>query len=299
MPTATDTEFSYQRDIAPYASRFFSEISSDPRLSQASRTRLQGTLLNGVQDIADTRAKLAAEREKGQMRKLQYASGVEALEDARWKRTQMEQRANQRQALTGTVRQIAMADADPETRRQALAQFALENADQVVGDHETRTLFQIAENAIPQPKEPKGYTPAQLTRLAGKVPQEILESGDPVAIGQAYASAAEEERIAEEAKKMDYRQKTELAKMPLKYQKTEPGEEPQWLEPESTQRARAIVLAMGSPEEKAMFEKLDGPEKDRKRKALVTEIQLRHLSGELSKPAGKAASVGGLMFGGR
>lgn len=288
----------YETDIAPHASRFFSQVSADSRLSDAQRTRIQGTLLTGMEDITATRMKMQAERDEGVKRRLDREKDIFALEDARQARARIQQHEQKLGGIKEQAFGVLTADVDPETKRQQLAAVALENMDVLNANPGARAILGYATESLPKPEESKFTATRMLDLLQKGVPEEVLRSGNYRAIA-AHAEAYEKEQAAvEEAKKMSAQQKAELAKMPLKYAKwtnpqTQMEEEDRWLEPESTQRAKAIVAALGTPEELKRFDALKDDDSDRKRKELVTDIQLRALSGGEKKSSGYGARIWG------
>lgn len=285
MPAAP-TDFSFDRDVAPYAGKFFNEIDASSTLSHGAKMRLQGALLGGVAGIETQRLKLQEERDQGRMRKLQYESSSMALEDARASRARAEQSEARRAGITATARGILDGDGDAETKRQALARTALDFAD----DKDAQSVFGLAEKALPKEKESHGLTPNQVadftSRIGEYVSPEDLPNvlGNPMLLGQVLGKVGAEELKKKEAKKLaedktekGAAQKLELAKMPLKFQKGEaPGEESDWLEDSSTAVATKVVEALGTPEERQRFTKLKSAGSDRERAMLVELIQLRH-----------------------
>lgn len=304
MPTAPP-EFSYDRDIAPQASRFFDEIGADTTLSHEAKMRLQGSLLGGVQGIESQRLKLQEERDQGRARKLDYEASSMRLEEARAARARAEQQEARRAGVTATAKSILGSEADDDTKRQMLALSALDHA----GDDDAVKTFGLAEKVLPEtPKS--AISPAERYSAALKgIPQETIDdalrTGNLDLIAVAAADVEAQKDAEAEAKRLRHargddadRLKLELAKAPLKFQKDEMKGDTGWLEPESTQKATAIVLALGTPAEQARFDALKGADSDHARADLIEKIQLREQLRVAQATGGdgrkSAASVTGL-----
>lgn len=284
MPAAPTTNFSYDRDIAPHASKFFDSIDADPTLSHGAKMRLQGTLLGGMEGIEAQRLKLQEERDQGRQRKLQYENSVFALENARAERARREQMEARRAGVAATAKGILDGAGDPETKRQVLARTALDFA----GDNDAMEVFKTATGALPKERE-GGLTPNQIADFTSRIgeyvtPEDLPDVlSNPMLLGQVLGKVGAEELKRKEAKKLaddkteaGKAQKLELAKMPLKFAKGEAGEESGWLEDSSTAIATKVVEALGNPQEKERFTKLKTAGSDRERAMMVELIQLRH-----------------------
>lgn len=304
MPPAPTTDFSFDRDVAPYASKFFDRIDASSTLSHGAKMHLQGTLLGGVEDIQAQRMKLQEERDQGRQRKLAYESGAFALENARADRSRAEQQESRRAGVSGIAKGILDSADDPETKRQKLARTALDYAD----DKHALETFDIATKALPKERE-GGFTPNQIATLTSKLGNKVHPDdlpgvlGNPVLLGQALAAVAKDEEDTKEAKKLaddksneGKQRKLELAKMPLKFAKDESGEESGWLEDSSTAIATKVVDALGTPQEKVRFAKLKTAGSDRERAMMAELIQLRHRFDNERVPDGRKSpsSVTGL-----
>jgi hypothetical protein len=307
MPSAPTADFSFERDVQPYAGRFFDKVGADPTLSHEAKMRLQGSLLGGVAGIESQRLKLQEEREQGRARKLDYESSAFRLEEARAARTRAEQMEARRGTVTATAKSILDSADDPETKRQMLARTALDFAD----DREALNTFGIAADALPKESAGSGFTPHQIASMTERLGDEVSPEdlpvvlGNPALLGNVLGRIAKKEEAAKEAKRLAEDQsdeaktrKLELAKMPLKFRKPElDGDEPLWLEDSSTAVATKVVEALGTPEEKQRFAKLKTASSDRERAMMVELIQLRHrFDNERPEGTGRrsASSVTGL-----
>lgn len=280
MPATT--EFSFEKNVAPYASRYFDKISADRNLTGGQKRELQGMLLQGSDAIRKQQQAIRDEQQKGRMRDLQYASGVSALEEARARRALMERSTAEVNDAHGFIQSIFNEADPPDVKRQKIAAAKVANAGRLALNPDAKQVFDIAESALP-PESTTRLTPSQVARFAAQnVPQEIIETGDPVLIGQVAARIAENQKAREDFESMASKDEEsrkamelKLAQTPLKFAKNEEtDEESDWLEPESTLRAKLIV-AMGTPEEQARFDKLQGAPSDRERADLIEKIQLR------------------------
>lgn len=276
-PIAPTTDFSFEKNVAPYASKYFDRVSADPNLTGGQKRELQGMLLNGVDEIRQQQAKLQDSAMKGRMRDLQYATGVSALEEARARRARMEQSSGEVAGAQNVVQSIIGGTDSPEEKRRKLAEFKVANAATLALNPDAKQVFDIGESALPKESQ---FTPSQVARFAAqRVPAEVIATGDPMLIGDVAAQIAEQDKVAEEAKKLRedksekaMQMKLRLAQEPLKFAKDETtGTESDWLEPDSTNKARLIVSAL-APDDLERFEKITS---DRERATFVNNIQLR------------------------
>lgn len=283
MPATQEREFSFEKDVAPYASKHFDRISADPNLTGSQKRELQGMLLGGADSIRQQQMKLKEDQQQGRMRDLQYATGVSALEEARARRARMEASSGEVARSQSVVQSIFSEAASPEEKRRRLGEFQVANAATLALNPDAKQVFDIANSALPKDCEGR-LTASQRARFAAaKVPQEILDTEDPVLIGQKAAEIADYDAQLEYAEKLKRDQteagiqmKLKLAQETLKFAKSdETGEDSDWLEPNSTMKATVIVGALGTPEEQARFEKLKGASSDRDRADLIEKIQLR------------------------
>jgi len=276
--TPPDDGFSFEKDVAPYASKYFTKLSADPNLTGGQKRELQGMLLNGVDEIRQQQAKIQEDRMQGRMRDLQYATGVSALEEARAKRARMERASGEVADTQGVVQSIISGADSPEEKRRKLNEFKVANASKFALNPDAKQVLEIGESALP--KATSGLTPSQIAaKIASGMPPEIAMSGDPELIGFYAGKIAEADEIEKEAKRMREDQsdqsrqmKLRLAQESLKFAKDETtGTESDWLEDESTNKAKLIVQAL-APEEMDRFNKITS---DRERATLVNNIQLR------------------------
>jgi len=280
MPATAD--FSFEKDVAPYASRYFDRIAANPALSGSQKTELQGMLLGGVDEIRQQQLKLQEDRQQGRMRDLQYATGVSALEEARAKRARMEMASREVGESQFVVQQIMAGMDTPEEKRRKLAEYKIANAAKLALNPDAKQVFEIADSSLP--KSGIGdLTKSQISRFAEKkVPLEILETGDPVLIGQTAAQIAAIDEAKQKLEKGDEEAKQlrlRLAQEPLKFAKDETtGTQSDWLEPESTMRAELIIESFGdsvTKEDRERFAALKTAGSDRERADLIEKIQLR------------------------
>jgi hypothetical protein len=303
MPAAP-TDFSFDRDIAPHANRFFNEIDASSTLSHGAKMRLQGSLLGGVAGIETQRLKLQEERDQGRMRKLQYEDSSMALEQARAERARREQSEARRAGVSGIAKGILDGDGDTETKRQALARTAMDYTD----DKDAQNVFGMAERALPT-KSKEEYTAMQVadlaSKMAGKVDPELIPMlmQNPAALGGVLGTIAQGELERERDRKLA-EDKTEQFYDPKKSDEFGPNDldknnksrvhdeqgKPRWMDDESTATARRIIQSLdGTPEEIEEFEKLGKDSKsDRERHRLAENVRLRY---QLARARGAATGA--------
>lgn len=286
LSSADTPNFSFEKDVAPYASKFFDKIGGTENLTEQARARLQGSLLGGMEGIQNQRLKLQEERDQGRMRSLQYATGVEALEDARAKRVRVEQQQAQVGGFHSAINDIANSDLDGRSKQQQISALAIANADVIATNPDVKNVFDIASKALNPEKST--ITPAErLSAAMGGVSQEALDraaAGDYSQVSFETGQLKEAKEAKAEAKRTATATTTEqkatsrrLAFEPIEFERDENKVETPWLKPESTQRAAAVVYSMGTPAEQAAFEKLKDASSDKDRASMAKEIQLRYL----------------------
>jgi len=290
-------EFSFEKNVAPYASKYFDRVSADPNLTGGQKRELQGMLLNGVDEIRQQQVKLQETAMRGRMRDLQYAGGISALEEARARRARMEAATGEVADAQSVVQSIVSSTDSPEEKRRKLGEYKVANAGRLALNPDAGQVFAIGESVLP--KTASEFTPSQVARFAAqKVPAEVLATGDPMLVGQWAAQIADQEEMDKEARKLREdkseqaaQMKLKLAQESLKFAKDETtGTESEWLEPDSTNKARLIVSAL-APDALERFEKMGS---DRERATFVNNIQLREqinaLRGGMVTGSDKAAS---------
>lgn len=266
--------FSYERDVAPAGTNFFAEIGANSKLDREAVSRLQGKLLGGLGEIEEQRNKLAEERMQGKLRGLQYREGVSALEDARARRARIESETAKVGEVKGAVDSIIRGGADPDTKRQQLAE--LEFATSGIDDPSVRRVFDTGREVLPAPRTSQ-FTPAQIASFAEDVPPEVLARQDPVEIGQYVGMAAQRKKEIEERRKQLEESDDERGKLlekDFEFDEDESGLR-NWMKPESTSDASLVVEVFGTPEEKAQFAKLKTAPDDKDRAMLAMKIQNR------------------------
>jgi hypothetical protein len=293
-------EFSYDRDIGGYASKYFDSIDANTRLSHERKAQLQGTLLGGVEDIQNQRLKMQKEKDEGVLRSLDVRKTQSDLEDARARRIQMQKDT---EAIGGAKERVnsILGDASmsPEQKRQLLAQEELNHP--LAGDQNLSRVFNLGREALPKEKE-QMFTPSQQVEFLAKVansarPEDAIAAlRDPAAMAQLRAAAEAQEKEDKEANDLRGRKDAEAHEIrkgmmlkDLKFAKDETDAPTSWLDDESTRDAEMIVLALGTPEEQKAFSDLKDAPSDEPRADLVRSIQRRELEARLNGKGGAKA----------
>lgn len=295
---ATDP-FSFERDIAPATTRFFNEVGADRRLSNEARTRIQGQLLGGIEDIETRRLQLQEERDKGKLRGLQMQEGLTALDDARARRLRIEKQDAQVAEAQNQVRSIIDSGEPEAVKRQRLADAELAYAG--VDDATVGRVFNAADRVIPKSAK-STFTPSQIAEFAAKnVPAEIIATGDPMLIGQWAGQLAERKTAMEEKKKQiaeNEQERDKLLDVDFDFDDPAPDDAdgtPKWLKPVSTQDAELVVETFGTPEEREQFEKFRSAPSDHPRVTLAMRIQKRERQKKLA--GGKSSRAAQIITG--
>lgn len=318
------TDFSYERDVAPYAGRFFGQMQQDTRLSPAARQRLQSGLLSGVTAIESQRMKLQEERDQSVLRRLQMENSMLELEENRSKLERRKQLLQESNNLNSQIDSIVRSNESPLTRKQKLADLQYQYSDLISVDPAIGTKFRAADETIIIPKTTKeNLTTTQAIEAAkNKVDPMIIDAvrqgADPTLIGDAIAENVEAERLKKEkdeqvAKDLaaSKQRRIQLIDTPLEFEKPrETGEDDifdstgkligtrRWLKPESTNIANQLIL-LGTDEERKAFEKATNDDEARYR--IIEGIKLREqrslLQGGLPGGMGaqKKVSAAGLV----
>lgn len=296
MP-ATEQEFSYEKDVAPHASRFFDRVSSS-RMSQGSKTALQGMLLNGMEDIQNQRRVLQKERESGINRRLDNERQIGVLEDARAERARREQAMSQREGVKSQFAEVIGGAGTSEEKRQRLAQIGMQHADALEADPVMKSIYGLAASSLPKDddKLTTGQTAAYISQMYGKVPPEQMDAilKDGKALGIVLGAIEKDEAASRHAAELRERQdkdadkiKLDYATKPLKW-KTKDATgmadpalldkkgNPLWLDDASTDEASRIIKILGTPEEQERFDELRGASSDVGREDLIQKVQQRY-----------------------
>jgi hypothetical protein len=288
-----ETTFDYQRDIAPAIPRFFGEIQSNTKLSDAAKQRLQAGVFAGAEDITKQRMAIQAERERSVLNQMRMNESRLAMEEDAMRREKTRRETERIAQLDASIKDVVGQDIDPTTKSQRLAELELEFSDITASVPEAGRRFDLARGTLPL--APKSmFTPSQMVEQAAKgVPPEVIASGDPMLIGKFMGLAAERdaeiERRAEVAKAEASQSKSVMMDMltsDLEFQKPDPNAlEPRpYMTDAAHARAKFLVNAFGTEEEKAEFERVKSPVDDRPRAALAERIRVRRL-GEIARGA--------------
>jgi len=293
------TDFSYERDVAPYAGRFFGQMQQDTRLSPAARQRLQSGLLSGVTAIETQRMKLQEERDQSVLRRLQMENSMLELEENRSKLERRKQLLQNSSNLNSEIDSIVRSNESPLTRKQKLADLQYKYGDLIGLDPMIGNKFKVADETIIIPKTTKeNLTTTQAIEAAkNKVDPRIIDAvqqglAPATLIGDAIAENVEAERLKKEkdeqvAKDLaaNKQRRIQLIDTPLEFAKPrDTGEDDifdstgkpigtrRWLKPESTSIANQIIL-MGTEEERKAYEKATNDDEARYR--IIEGIKLR------------------------
>lgn len=321
--TGMESDFSYERDVAPYAGRFFGQIQQDTRLSPAARQRLQSGLLSGVSAIESQRMKLQEERDQSVMRRLQAERSMLEMEELRSKNARRQSLLQQGSTLDSELDSVVRSAEDAATRKQKLADLQYKYADLASLDPAIARKFDIADQAIPKPKEYTGkLTAGQQMEAAAKYidPNLIaaVDAGaeDPAVLGYAMAQAEQKEKSnlakLEESKKLASENKAyreRLLEKEIKFaDPRDTGEDNimdaegrivgtrRWLTDESQIAAKQIAM-LGTPEEQAAFNAAVNDDNARYR--IVQDIRIRELQKRLSNSKAGTGGVNASSFTGR
>jgi hypothetical protein len=296
-------EFSFEQDVAPYASRFFGEIGNDRRLSGAARNQIQGRLLGGLSEIRSQRAELEDQATRGRINRLREIDAVSSLEEAQAKRRRIEMESQKVDGTEKLVRGILDSGASAEEKEAALGEVDVGNAR--VDDPAIRRITEAARKSLPSSRD-TGFTPGQVAALAESVPPEILATGDPVLIGQYQGELARQNAEFEEKRKQvaaDKKEREKLLDEDFDFDDPAPDDPEgvrKWMTPKSTQVATLIVDQFGTPEEQKRFDELRTAASDIERERLVRSIQTRKLREKYRSATGtetKAEKAKSLIFG--
>ena len=300
--TSSDDGFSYDRDISPYASRYFDSIGNDPRLSHERKMQLKGTLLDGVEDIKMQRLKMQEEKDNGVMRTLKMQGYQSDLEDARAKRIQMQRDT---EAIGGAKTRVNSILGDTtlssEQKRQLLAQEELNHP--LAGDQTLGRVFNLGREALPKEQESM-FTPSQQVEFLSKVansarPEDAIAAlRNPAAMAQLRDAAEAQEKEDKEADELQGKKDAEahelrknMTRTRFKFAEDDTGMVTGKLDDDSSRNAELVVRAL-APDKLKDFVALRQAGDDKAIVQFVESIQDSKLDEILNGKSKGAAATG-------
>lgn len=196
-------DFSYQTDVAPYASNLFRRIESSPFLSSARSTELSTRLL----DTVDAARKRSVDTEKDslaiELSRTRLANDRLALEDARDEiRLKREALTKAPEVLTTLESILDDPSLDSKQKKAEVNRFAMRNADAITRSPMLAAQYRFAASAA-EPDEREPYTPMQMYQIGRnqKTDQEKEEAKKAEAAEK--AAKDQKELISNKAKSLE------------------------------------------------------------------------------------------------
>lgn len=196
-------DFSYQTDVAPYASNLFRRIESSPFLSSARSTELSTRLL----DTVDAARKRSVDTEKDslaiELSRTRLANDRLALEDAR------DELRLKREAIAKAPEVDAAFEAilndpslDSKQKKAEVNRFAMRNADAITRSPMLAAKYRFAASAA-EPDEKEPFTPYQMYQIGRTqlTDQEKAAKEQKEAVEK--AAKEQKESVTEKAKSLE------------------------------------------------------------------------------------------------
>lgn len=144
-------DFSFEQDVAPYASKFFARTQSNPLLSTAKKTQLSGDLL----DKLETFKKVSDEDEdrtlQKEIRRTQLDRERLALDDARLDFHEKRIAAEMEPAVSAEFDKLLEGIDDPNEQQKRLGLFAMRNSNVLTNSKSLLAKYRFASDAITKP----------------------------------------------------------------------------------------------------------------------------------------------------
>jgi hypothetical protein len=306
-----ETDFSYEQDIAPYASKFFGEVQQSRSLSPQAKQRLQDQVFTGTVELAKLKNDLVQDKDEQVLRRQRIEAGSLDLEEARVRRDMRQRNMAGAGNANMELDALVSANVDPTTKKQAYAEWGFKNAGLLAADPDLAAKYRLGGSAIPDPPKSMFTVQDQINmfkQLPPEVAQYVLETGDVATLGQALGAIEQTEQQAKEIQRLrrsedaqSNRILTGILGKPLKTREPLPDEDENALalDEESLVNAKVIVRSLGSPEEQQAFQAAD----DRSKLTMVNEIRARELSAIAERVTGAsgppAVDVSSMVRGSR
>jgi hypothetical protein len=166
-------EFSFEQDVAPYASNFFARTQSNPLLSAAKKTQLTGDLLDkleGFKKVTDEDADRSLQTE---IRRTQLDRERLALDDARLEFQKKREATELEPFVSADFERLFDGVDDPNEQQKKLAMFAMRNSDVITRSPALAAKYRFASDAITKPS----ITPYQQYSIARQAEMDRLNVG--------------------------------------------------------------------------------------------------------------------------
>lgn len=157
-------DFSYESDIAPYASSYFKSVQANPFLKSARRADLSEQLVQTVEkakEQADKNDMVSIDKELARTR---LSAGQLALEEARQEAQLKRDALAKAPALNNEFEKILDADLSRGEKTAAIGRFAMQNADVFERSPSLAAKYRFALRSI-EPDERASFTPYQQASL--------------------------------------------------------------------------------------------------------------------------------------
>lgn len=164
-------EFSFEQDVAPFASRYFQRMQANPILSTARKTQLSDDLLSKLEAVKAESDKDVERSLSMEIRRTQLERERLALEDARLEAQQKREAIAAEPVVNAEFESLFDDVADPREQTRRLNLFAMRNANVIDRSPTLKAKYRFASGAIMRPE----LTPYQQIQLQRQEAAKALE----------------------------------------------------------------------------------------------------------------------------
>lgn len=196
-------EFSYQSDVAPYASNLFRQIQSSPFLSSARSTELSGRLLDTMDAARKRRTEFEKDDLATELARTKLDADRLALDDAR------EELRLKREATTKAPEALATFESilndptlDSKQKKANVNLWAMKNADAITRSPLLAAQYRFAAGAA-EPDEKPAFTPYQMYQIGRGQEADAQRAEKEVAEAVEKKRKADEDTLEKRAKALE------------------------------------------------------------------------------------------------
>jgi len=185
-------EFSYQSDVAPYASNLFRQIQSSPFLSSARSTELSGRLLDTMDAARKRRTEFEKDDLATELARTKLDADRLALDDAR-EELRLKREATAKAPGVDAAFESILNDPtlDSKQKKANVNLWAMKNADAITRSPMLAAKYRFAASAA-EPDEKPAFTPYQMYQIGRG------QEADAQRAEKEAADAVEKKRKADE-----------------------------------------------------------------------------------------------------
>lgn len=225
------TDFSFQQDIAPFASSYFKQATTNPFLSAAQRTRLSSTALDELEKLREANMKRDAVTLDMELGRSRLDRERLALEEARMQLDNLRDATREAPAASAEFESI-LGDpvATEKEKRARIASLGMKYAKAITHSPELATRFRFAANSV---ASTEGLTPYQQLSL--------MQREQGYARADAKESRAEQLRANREWERNELDRFDKVLSSPVEADELDPTKPPAFKDKAARLRAEAVL----------------------------------------------------------